>query len=604
MKSNEPETGNPFTVQTPEDISAADMDSLFVDVFTDFYSIPRVGHTFLHGPRGSGKSMMFRYLEPDCQCIARHETVPELPFFGVYVSIKNTDLKLTELMRLENKHANLVLNEHFLVLHIAIKFLSSLIKADVPGASEPCPKEVRDYHASGFSKLLKASGWQDSLPALPQAARLKDWFLLVRDIFAEQHSTLLSYLRKLSFVDSPVPYPGPLCGYLDFLLSFMQQVKSFAFMPRGPIFLLLDDADNLNYTQTSLINSWVASRTQANVSLKISTQMNYKTFLTATGQTIDSPHDFSEIHISAVYTSSKNKYLERVREIVSRRLKMHKINKPPEEFFPEYEKQEEAIREIGRRLRERWRSEGRGYRPSDDAARYARPEYIASLQGPAKSGPTYKYAGFKQLVHVSSGIVRYFLEPASLMYAAMRADHRGAVVDCIDPDVQDRVAREQANAFLFSEFDRWSTDESDDAQTLDVTKKLRNLIIALGGTFHEILMSNASERRVFSVAFSEDPDPDVLDVFKLGVRYGYFHESTIGNKEGTGRTRLFILSRRLAPVFTLDPTSFAGYKFATNNILREAMQKPKTFVGKIRRKGVEAVFESPQLGLFQQEEPE
>jgi hypothetical protein len=96
----------------------------------------------------------------------------------------------------------------------------------------------------------------------------------------------------------------------------------------------------------------------------------------------------------------------------------------------------------------------------------------------------------------------------------------------------------------------------------------------------------------------------VLDVFKLGVRYGYFHESSIGNKEGTGRTRLFILSRRLAPVFTLDPTSFAGYKFATNRILREAMEKPRTFVGKMRRDGVETVFDSPQLGLFQPEEPE
>jgi len=604
VRTDDLDTSNPFSVQTPEGISATEMYSLFVDVFSDFYSIPRVGHTFLHGPRGSGKSMMFRYLEPDCQCIARHETLPELPFFAVYVSIKNTDLKLTELMRLENKHANLVLNEHFLVLHIAIKFLSSLIKADVPGASEPCPKEVREYHASGLSKLLKGSGWQDSLPALPQAAKLNDWFLLVRDIFAEQHSTMLSYLRKLSFVDSPVPYPGPLCGYLDFLLPFMQQVKSFAFMPRGPIFLLLDDADNLNYTQTSLINSWVASRTQADVSLKISTQMNYKTYLTAMGHTIDSPHDFSEIQISAVYTSSKDKYLERLREIVARRLKMHRINRTPEEFFPEYEKQEEAIREIGRRLRENWQLEGRGNRPSDDAVRYARPDYIASLLGPAKSGPTYKYAGFKQLVHISSGIIRYFLEPAALMYSEMRSNRPGGAVDSIDPGVQDRVVREQANAFLYSEFDRWSTDESDERQTPDLTRKLRNLIQALGGTFHQILVSNASERRVFSVAFSDDPDEDVLDVFKLGVRYGYFHESSIGNKEGTGRTRLFILSRRLAPVFTLDPTSFAGYKFATNRILREAMEKPRTFVGKMRRDGVETVFDSPQLGLFQPEEPE
>ena len=604
MKKDELETDNPFAVQTPEGIPAADMDSLFVDVFTDFYNIKRVGHTFLHGPRGSGKSMMFRYLEPDCQCFALHQSVAELPFFAVYVSIKNTDLKLTELKRLENKHANMVLNEHFLVLHIAVKFLSSLIKANVPGGGEYCPQNVREYYAGGFRRLLKRCGWQEEPPPLSATATLNECFFLMREIFTEQHSAVLSYLRRLSFVDSPIPYPGPLCGYLDFLLPFMQQVKSYPFMPQGPIFLLLDDADNLNNTQTSLVNTWVASRTQADVSLKISTQMNYKTYLTATGQTIDSPHDFSEIHISAVYTSHKNKYFDRVKEIVSRRLKMHRIDKTPQEFFPVYEKQEQAIHEIGQRLSERWESEGRGYRASDDAVRYARPDYIAGLQGLSKSGATYKYAGFKQLVHISSGIIRYFLEPASLMYAEMRGASNGTAINCIDPDVQDRVVRDQASAFLFSEFDRWSTDESDDEQTLDQTRKLRNLIRALGGTFHEILLSNASERRVFSIAFSDDPDEEVLSVFKLGVRYGYFHESSIGNKEGTGRTRLFILSRRLAPVFTLDPTSFAGYKFATNSVLREAMEKPNTFVGKIRRNGVEAAFDSPQLSLFQEEESE
>ena len=57
---------NPFAVQTPEDMAAKDVNELFVDVFTDFYQVPRQGHTFLNGPRGSGKSMMFRYMEPDC----------------------------------------------------------------------------------------------------------------------------------------------------------------------------------------------------------------------------------------------------------------------------------------------------------------------------------------------------------------------------------------------------------------------------------------------------------------------------------------------------------------------------------------------------------
>ena len=449
MNQDTPEGSNPFAVQTPEDIASADVVSLFVDVFTDFYNIPKLGHSFLHGPRGSGKSMMFRYLEPDCQCLARGKKVNELPFFAVYISIKNTDLKLTELERLENKHANFVLNEHFLSTYISVKFFSSLMKAHIPDPDGAFADAIRIFYSGSFQRLLKRSGWTEELPEMSSDSTLEECFLLMRELFTDQHTAVLSYLRQLSFVQRPIHYPGPLCGYLDFLLPLIQQIKSHSFMPNGPVFFLIDDADNLNATQTALLNTWVSCRTQADVSLKISTQLNYKTYLTATGQTIDSPHDFSEINISSVYTSKKNKYYERVGEIVSRRLKMHRLDKTPQEFFIPYEKQEKKIHDIGQKIRERWDSEGRGFRPSDDVSRYSRPDYIASLRGVSKSGPTYKYAGFDQLVHLSSGIIRYFLEAASLMYAELQATHRGAPVEHIDPDVQDRVVPRSSERFSF-----------------------------------------------------------------------------------------------------------------------------------------------------------
>jgi hypothetical protein len=101
---------------------------------------------------------------------------------------------------------------------------------------------------------------------------------------------------------------------------------------------------------------------------------------------------------------------------------------------------------------------------------------------------------------------------------------------------------------------------------------------------------------VFSIAFSDAPDRDVLDVLKLGVQCGYLHEASIGNKEGTGRTRMFVLSRRLAPFFMLDPTGFAGYKFVTNAAVKEAILRPKAFIARISRG--ELLEDPPQLRLF------
>jgi hypothetical protein len=326
--------------------------------------------------------------------------------------------------------------------------------------------------------------------------------------------------------------------------------------------------------------------------------MTYKTYLTATSQAIASPHDFNEVNISAIYTSAKDKYISRVEQIVSRRLEKYRIHGTAQDFFPVYLKQEDAIRKIGEEIRAKWPEEGRGYRASDDVTRYARPDYIKSLLGSSKSGSTYRYAGFEQLVHISSGIVRYFLEAASLMFGEMRSQSNGTLVTKIDTTIQDKIVREQARQFFFGEFDKMELDEGAGDEGTSQVKRLRNLILALGGMFHSILISDSAERRVFSVALTDENEEEVVRIFKLGVRYGYFHESSIGNKEGTGRARLFILSRRLAPFFILDPTSFAGYKFATTAALKKAMDNPQRFNRQVGHELTDEVLEDPQMTLF------
>ena len=595
---------NPFAVQTPEDISAEDVAELFVDVFTDFYSIPNVGHTFLHGPRGSGKSMMFRYLEPDCQQAKFQKPAADLPFYAVYVPIKNTDLKLTELARLENKHANYILNEHLLTVYIGSRvFCSLLTRARIADVDGLYASTVREYFEGTFKKLLAKCGWQDYSCSIDPTAPVHKYFQAMMDAFDELYAAVSRYLKDLSFRKSPLPYSGALCGYLDFLLPMLRQLRTLPFMPKGPIFLLLDDADNLNEAQTRILNSWVFCRTSSEVSLKISTQLNYKTYRTVTDQRIDSPHDYSETNISSVYASARSRYSERISEIVRKRLSRAGIKRTPLEFFPEYDKQEQAIKEIAQAYIGQWGESGRGHRPRDDSYRYARPDYIRNLSGQRKSSSKYRYAGFEQLVYLSSGVIRFFLEPASKMYAEVCSTNPGQQVGFIGSAIQDRVMRDEADRFMFTEFEKLSTEgELKDSFRVTKLDRLRNLIMALGGGFRAILLSDASERRVFSVAFSDSPDAEVLEIFGLGVQYGYFHESSIGNKEGTGRTKLFVLNRRLAPFFSLDPTGFAGYKFVTNAVIRDALVKPRGFIDNLS-KNLSRVFEDPpQLSLFEGKE--
>ena len=116
---------NPFEIKTPESNSAEDILELFVDVFPDFWQVKEAGHTFLNGPRGSGKSMMFRYMMPDCQMLKTGSKACDLDYFAVYVGIKQTNINNTDLERLSN-HATLIINEHLLSTFVIANVLGSI----------------------------------------------------------------------------------------------------------------------------------------------------------------------------------------------------------------------------------------------------------------------------------------------------------------------------------------------------------------------------------------------------------------------------------------------------------------------------------------------
>lgn len=73
------------------------------------------------------------------------------------------------------------------------------------------------------------------------------------------------------------------------------------------IYLLVDDADNLPLVFTKTLNEWLLYRDIDNFSLKISTQLKYKTYMTISNNRIEKPHDYSEIIFSYVVSSEKKK---------------------------------------------------------------------------------------------------------------------------------------------------------------------------------------------------------------------------------------------------------------------------------------------------------
>lgn len=341
------------------------------------------------------------------------------------------------------------------------------------------------------------------------------------------------------------------------------------------------------------------------MSLKISTQYNYKTYYTINGATIDTPHDYIELDIATVYTEGnrtvKSTYHRRIHDIVEKRLKLYEINQSVEDFFPVDIAQEEKIKAIENSYIAKFdKGEGFGYNRTDDARRYARPDYIKSLGGTSKSSYTYSYAGFDQLVNISSGVVRYFLQQAHTMFAQQQALLKeGEDVSFISDSIQNAVVRDMANKALFNELEAYTVEGDEQAYPKEDIQKLSNLIQGLGALFRKNLLSDKKERRVFSVAISDEPSEEVERIFEIGLQLGYFHKSTIGRKNtgGIGRLRLYVLNRRLAPVWNLDPNGFAGYLFLKNYVLEAAILNPMSTVKYFDEK-YSKDNSSEQLSLF------
>src|SRR5579871_3075087 len=120
---------NPFVVESPEKLQPQDIARLFVEAYTRIETIKQRKHTFIWGSRGSGKSMMLRYLEPKCQAIVHHGTAEffrsKPPFLALYCPCKEGYFNKTEMNMLEPLTAR-ILTEHMLNLYVAAKLADCL----------------------------------------------------------------------------------------------------------------------------------------------------------------------------------------------------------------------------------------------------------------------------------------------------------------------------------------------------------------------------------------------------------------------------------------------------------------------------------------------
>jgi hypothetical protein len=328
---------NPFIYSTPDQIEdPVQALNLFVDVFKDFYLIESPGNTFINGARGSGKSMMFRIMRPDCQKQKLQTTLQGLNYYAIYIPIKDTSLNIQELEFLTDKHGENIFNEHLMATYFSIGIFKCLSKESYED-NETYTKEIRAFYNNFFIKTLRIIGYDIPVNPINTEDDIEVFSFIV-DILEDVLQSFSTYIQRLSLGAENLVYNGPLCLYRNFLFPMIKEIQKLSFLPKEkPLYLLVDDADLLNYAQTKILNSWVSFRTTSIVCFKITTQLNYKTYYTTSINRIDSPHDYHEINFSDIYTSNlKGRYRENIKDMIEKRLKyIADITTTAEVFFSE-----------------------------------------------------------------------------------------------------------------------------------------------------------------------------------------------------------------------------------------------------------------------------
>ncbi|EOA5276788.1 hypothetical protein ACRRK7_002730 [Acinetobacter baumannii] len=83
------------------------------------------------------------------------------------------------------------------------------------------------------------------------------------------------------------------------------------------------------------------------------------------------------------------------------------------------------------------------------------------------------------------------------------------------------------------------------------------------------------------------------------MEHGYFYTDVRGSRDGLGSEIKYVLTRRLAAAFTLDPIGFSGDKSLSASKLLELCVNPKAYTSQLRKKGVDALEENGQISFFE-----
>lgn len=599
---------NPFRTIFPENMDDTMIQSLFVEEMTNINNVLNENHHIVWGSRGAGKSMLFRYIyskNPNSYTDFEHFDFSSNRL-SIYLKIRQGTLNVKDYLLLDESEA-IAISEHMINMHVTQAIIKTLQKIKGIGAEKLIEvvngivDSVYDYRiASSIEKADKKFDRQIS-PL--------EWLHAVTE---EELNKIMYYFRRMKRGEE---YSGAYTGYHDYLYSVFKILQSKLCSQPLRFFLLIDDAGNMYPFQQKIINGWISNRDHDILTVKISaTKNDYICFNTPDNISIDPSHDFSETELDIIYYG-RDDYEERLREIVKKRFETFGM-KPisPDALFPEDDAQRALIVECETELRRKYDAKSPNVTWPVYKSRHLMPLVFQKIS--SKSGKNFSYSGFKNIVNLSSGIVRTFILMSATMWDLAEANlSENTAVDSIPPNIQNKVAQQQAQDFLqnISKIYKDSLFPSgiqnySEVVGFEIVNKIELLLSSLGSYFRMRLLSpDLSEQIMFSFAVKDPSEltKELRLILNLATTHSYLQRSTNSRKDSGIREEWYILSRRLSPIYNLYTGALKGRVMFSVSDLELAISSTEEFLEKknpkSRKKNVDT---KSQLSLFGENEME
>jgi hypothetical protein len=555
---------NPFSIVAADDLELTNPEhvrqirNLFIARYTDLPTIQKHYNTILEGQRGTGKTMIMKYLAFETQILewvekkkrqgAEFLSSPE-NFIGVYSKLGQGVFDKTDFEAISDKTRRDRIFEHRLTLQLLSDVLDTM-KA-VYQHFPPSTEDVRRIKQA-LNSLLKTNGTIDvclTASDLIRAAQDHISFISVQEV--DEHLGSVSPGGGTSSTDFNPSLT--LSGQLIPFLKLLRQSCSTSV----PFFLMLDDFDVLEPFQQERVFKTASSRQLGTVCFKFGVMIHgKKVLLSGEGRTFRNSDDFNRIDLDWTEGGLHENYQKSLIDIAHARLEAAGSgwNAQLSSLLPEWQRGNEIFLEVRTVMESEWETDEKPTdSKSDYVSKYGSARFFQTLR---KRKIRMRYAGLEYITMVSSGIYRQFLEICKLIFD--RAHDEGWIPENggVRAEIQDIAVREYSEEMI-QQFSRTSGD----AQSLlhgniEVTSShMTTLIDSLCDVFYSRLHTpvgvlGSGEPEIICVAVRDDlgrcPEADIL--LKIAVRESILHRFQYAPKTSGGPPLpAFMLNRRLGP---------------------------------------------------------